>query len=346
MKKMPAARRRGAEPDARCQQLLPAEDRAGHRRLDPHVVERRGEEARDHQLPHAQAREGRTLLREDLRSDQGLGVLLRQVQARALPRHHLRALWRRGHALQGAPRAHGPHRARRSGRAHLVPPRHPFVAGLPPHGHHAQGGAQGQAAREGHLLRGEPGHLGRRGAPSGRPARRSRPRCWPSATRSTRSARSSWPAATKSSSARSRPSRRKAPRTPTSSARRKSADKDLVSIRERYEAELDLLQRRVGRVPQPVRPSDPRRRDALARDGRSLRRVLRRRHGCRHDQEAHRSPRPRRGGDQAPRPHRSARRWQAPLGPAQAEGHQAAEDRHRLQPSATRTATGSTTRAP
>ena len=43
--------------------------------------------------------EGRPVLREDLRSDQGLGVLLRQVQARPLPRHHLRALWRRGHAL-------------------------------------------------------------------------------------------------------------------------------------------------------------------------------------------------------------------------------------------------------
>ena len=40
--------------------------------------------AGDHQLPHAQAREGRPVLREDLRTDQGLGVLLRQVQARPL----------------------------------------------------------------------------------------------------------------------------------------------------------------------------------------------------------------------------------------------------------------------
>ena len=29
-------------------------------------------------------------------------------------RHHLRALRRRGHALEGPPRAHGPHRARRA----------------------------------------------------------------------------------------------------------------------------------------------------------------------------------------------------------------------------------------
>ena len=97
--------------------------------------ERRGQEARDHQLPHAQAREGRPLLREDLRSDQGLGVLLRQVQARPLQGHHLRALRRRGHPLEGPARAHGPHRAGRPRRAHLVPPRHPVVAGLPAHGH-------------------------------------------------------------------------------------------------------------------------------------------------------------------------------------------------------------------
>ena len=47
-------------------------------------------------------------------------MLLRQVQARPLQGHHLRALRRRGHAAEGAPRAHGPHRPRRSGLAHLV----------------------------------------------------------------------------------------------------------------------------------------------------------------------------------------------------------------------------------
>ena len=121
--------------DARRQQLRSAADRAGHGRLDPHVVQRRGQEAGDHQLPHAQAREGRALLREDLRSHEGLGVLLRQVQARPVQGHHLRALRRRGHPLEGPPRAHGPHRAGRARRAHLVPPRHPFVAGVPAHGH-------------------------------------------------------------------------------------------------------------------------------------------------------------------------------------------------------------------
>jgi hypothetical protein len=120
---------------ARRQQLRPAPDRPGHRGFHPHVVQRRGQEAGDHQLPHAQAREGRPLLREDLRSHQGLGVLLRQVQARALQGHHLRALRRGGHPLQGPPRAHGPHRAGRARRAHLVPARHPLVAGLPAHGH-------------------------------------------------------------------------------------------------------------------------------------------------------------------------------------------------------------------
>ena len=49
-----------------------------------------------------------------------LGVLLRQVQARPLQGHHLRALRRRGDAAEGAPRAHGPHRPGRAGLAHLV----------------------------------------------------------------------------------------------------------------------------------------------------------------------------------------------------------------------------------
>ena len=46
--------------------------------------------------------------------DEGLGVLLRQVQARPLQGHHLRALRRRGDAAEGPPRAHGSHRPRRS----------------------------------------------------------------------------------------------------------------------------------------------------------------------------------------------------------------------------------------
>ena len=69
---------------------------------------RRGYKARDHQLPHAQAGEGRPLLRAHLRSHQGLGVLLRQVQACPLQGHRMRALRRRGHALSWARPAWSP----------------------------------------------------------------------------------------------------------------------------------------------------------------------------------------------------------------------------------------------
>ena len=47
-------------------------------------------------------------------------MLLRQVQARPLQGHRLRALRRGGHAVEGAPRAHGPRRPRRPGQPHLV----------------------------------------------------------------------------------------------------------------------------------------------------------------------------------------------------------------------------------
>ena len=47
-------------------------------------------------------------------------MLLRQVQARPLQGHHLRALRRRGDAAEGAPRAYGPHRPGRAGLAYLV----------------------------------------------------------------------------------------------------------------------------------------------------------------------------------------------------------------------------------
>ncbi len=77
-------------------------------------------QARNHQLPLVQAREGRPLLRAHLRSRQGLGVPLREVQADPLSRRDLRPLRRRSHAEQGPARAHGAHRARRAGGAHLV----------------------------------------------------------------------------------------------------------------------------------------------------------------------------------------------------------------------------------
>ena len=87
----------------RHQQLRRHRDRARVLEADPLLVLGRGHQAGDDQLPHAQAREGRPVLRAHLRSDQGLGVLLRQVQARPLQGHRLRALRRRGHAVQGAP---------------------------------------------------------------------------------------------------------------------------------------------------------------------------------------------------------------------------------------------------
>jgi hypothetical protein len=88
---------------------------------DPGVVARRGQEARDDQLPHVQARAGRPVLREDLRAREGLRVQLRQVQAHEAPRHRLREVRRRGHPEpEGAPRAPRPHQPGDAGRAHLV----------------------------------------------------------------------------------------------------------------------------------------------------------------------------------------------------------------------------------
>ena len=89
-------------------------------------------------------------------------MLLRQVQARPLQGHRLRALRRRGHALQGAPRAHGPHRPGRPGQPHLV------LQGRPePHRLPARHGAEG--AREGPVLRRVDRHVGRRGGALARP---------------------------------------------------------------------------------------------------------------------------------------------------------------------------------
>ena len=84
-------------------------------------------------------------------------MLLRQVQARPLQGHHLRALRRRGDAPEGAPRAHGPHRPGRSGLAHLVLQGRPEPHRLPARHRPAR-------AREGALLRRLDRHAGRRRA--------------------------------------------------------------------------------------------------------------------------------------------------------------------------------------
>ncbi len=86
------------------------------------------------------------------------------------------------------------------------------------------------------------------------------------------------------------------------------------------------------RVPQPARPQDPRRRDAVARAAPALRRVLRGRHGRRVHPQADRPHRPRCRGDQAARHDRRQGRPPSLVGPAAPEDHQAPQDRHRLQP--------------
>ena len=88
----------------------------------------------------------------------------------------------------------------------------------------------------------------------------------------------------------------------------------------------------VRRVQEPPLPQDPRGRDALARAAHPLRGLLRGRHGRRDHLPAHRPHRPRRRRGQAARDDRRRRRAQAPVGPAPPEGHQAPQDRHRLQP--------------
>ena len=88
-------------------------------------------------------------------------MLLRQVQARPLQGHHLRALRRRGDAAEGAPRAHGSHRPGRSGLAHLVLQGRAEPHRLPARHRPAR-------AREGPLLRGVDRHERRqRGAREG-----------------------------------------------------------------------------------------------------------------------------------------------------------------------------------
>ena len=94
--------------------------RRDHRRVarcHPVVEQRRSQKSRNHQLPHVQAGKGRPVLRTHFRPRQGLGMFLRQIQAHQAPRHRLRPLRRGGDARPRPPRAHGPHRTGRAGRA-------------------------------------------------------------------------------------------------------------------------------------------------------------------------------------------------------------------------------------
>ena len=130
------------------------------------VVVGRGHQAGDDQLPVVQAGEGRPLLRAHLRSGQGLGVPLRQVQADPLSRRDLRPVRRRGDAVSKV-------RRERMGHIELsVPVAHIwFFKTLPsadgqPDQHHAPG------PRAGHLLlelhRHRAGQAGGRGQPAAR----------------------------------------------------------------------------------------------------------------------------------------------------------------------------------
>ena len=132
------------------------------------VVVGRGHQAGDDQLPVVQAGEGRPLLRAHLRSGQGLGVPLREVQADPLPRRDLRPLRRRGDAEQGPARAHGPHRAQRAGGAHLVL-QDAAVADGEPDQHHAARPRAGDLLLE--LHRHRAGQAGGRGQPAARRGR-------------------------------------------------------------------------------------------------------------------------------------------------------------------------------
>ena len=116
-------------------------------------------------------------------------------------------------------------------------------------------------------------------------------------------------------------------------ARQRTVEKEIAGLRERSRRRGRAGPAGLRRVQGPARPQDHRGRAALAGAAHPLRRLLRGRHGRRGHPAPHRPDRPRRRGDQAPRDDRRRRRPQAPLGPAPPEGHQAAEDRHRLQPS-------------
>ena len=105
------------------------------------MVARRGDEAGDHQLPDLQAGARRSVLRQDLRPRQRLGVLVRQIQAHEASRCDLRQVWRRGHAVEGSARAHGPHRARLPGVARVVFQGLAIAHGAPARHDHAGDGA-------------------------------------------------------------------------------------------------------------------------------------------------------------------------------------------------------------
>ena len=188
-------------------------------------------------------------------------------------------------------------------------------------------------AREGHLLRRPSGQLGRRGRPPrgaaeprGRVPRRARRHPEGDGARHRSSVQGA-----RGRGRRGGEGRRQGRRHQEDPEGSRQGDRRHPrALRDRARSHRPHL----GRVPHAPLAQDHRRRDAVARDARQVRRVLRGRHRRRGDQVAHRPDRLRRGGDQAPRSDRPGRlRPQAAERAAQAEGDQAPEDRRVVQPS-------------
>ncbi len=122
---------RGEDDEPRNYESLQSDDAGSGLRPDPDLdcvpgedsvlVLRRDQEAGDHQLPDLQAGARRPVLRPHLRADQGLRMLVRQVQADEVQGHHLRKVLGRSDAVARPARAHGPYRTGRAGCPHLVP---------------------------------------------------------------------------------------------------------------------------------------------------------------------------------------------------------------------------------
>ena len=114
---------------------------------DPLLVVRRNQKAGNHQLPHVQARTRRPVLRAHLRADQGLRVLVRQVQAHEVQGHHLRKVRRASDAAASVRRERMGHIELAAPVAHIW-----FLKSLPSRiGADARHGAEGY--REGSLFR-------------------------------------------------------------------------------------------------------------------------------------------------------------------------------------------------
>src|SRR3989344_4519218 len=93
---------------------------AGFAGRDFGVVAWRGDQVRDDQLPDSAAGERWFVLRKNIRSGKGLGMLLRKIQKNPLQRHRLRQVRSGGDPFYRAPGKNGAHPAGLAGGAYLV----------------------------------------------------------------------------------------------------------------------------------------------------------------------------------------------------------------------------------